>query len=240
MPRYKEVPKKLNASEVSPSMTEYKNLLASYQGLVDRLRQNAWTETEAENFEGTPERVMRLHAEMSATPDEIRAELNKQFQKVFPTEGSGEHGMVIQGPIILDSCCPHHLMPVRYHAYIAYIPKSGYQTRVLGLSKPTRVMRAVARRLVLQETLCDDLATLLYQPGTLPLFDEGHPPEFDLETDGAICTLVGVHTCMASRGAHCNAKTMQTSRRGSFAEDSTLEARFMQSVALMQATHPFD
>ena len=238
MPRYKH-PRNLASSEVGPGMREYQHLHDAYTSLVERLRGNAWTPTEAENFDGTAQRVMRMHEEMSATPDEIRAELNKQFQKVFPTEGDGEHGMVIQGPITLDSCCPHHLMPVRYQAYVAYIPKLGYQTQVLGLSKPTRIMRAVARRLVLQETLCDDLATLLYQPATLPLFDKEHPPEFELETEGSICTLIGVHTCMCSRGAHSDAKTMTTSRRGAFVDGGTLEARFMQSVALLNTVRPF-
>lgn len=207
-----------------------------YEGLVSELAKNAWTEAERANFDGTPERLLRLHAETNKSPEEIRAVLLKELNKTFPLSGDNEHGMVSQGPIVVNSTCPHHLMPARYHAYVAYLP-AAEDTRVLGLSKPARLLQAIASRFVLQEQLCEYMADVLYDPQTLPIIHDDD--EIAFHSDGAIVSLIGIHCCMSCRGVLSNARTMSTTRRGAFVTDPSLEARFMQNMQILMNSNPF-
>lgn len=72
----------------------------------------------------------------------------------FPTTASGP---VIAAGIPLLFVCPHHLMPARGVAHLGFVPTG----RAPGLSRITRMVDVLSRRLVLQEDLTEQLAATL-------------------------------------------------------------------------------
>jgi len=219
---------------VNPT-TDENGVANALQVVVDSLIANAHTKTEAANFFGTAERVARMYTELSWSPTRMADELNAILNTTFPVDESEEAGMVVQGPIVVNSCCPHHLVFVRYHAYVGYLPKE--DNNVLGLSKLARIPDVLSHRFVLQEQLAKDIADALYSPARLAVMKMfGYKPAF--ETEGSIALLVGVHCCEACRGVRQDARTMVTERRGAF-RDETMESRFMQAVSIVRAERPF-
>ena len=61
--------------------------------------------------------------------DRCKQLLSRGFPEVY-------RGMIIQGPIMVDSMCPHHFENVLYEIYIGMIYKENF---VVGLSKIPRV-----------------------------------------------------------------------------------------------------
>lgn len=217
------------------------DLQDAYALLVDRLASQAWTQEDRDNFQGSAERVRRLHKDMGLSPVDIALILEKHMSKVFPSSVQ-ETGLLVQGPIQVSSACPHHLLPVQYNIFTGYLPDPSC---LLGLSKPARIISALANRFVLQEQLSADIAQALYNPSQLALYDvqsvkdaDIRPPAF--RSSGAIVLLNGIHTCMACRGVSSSASTITVHRTGIFAEDDgSMEARFFQLVQLAAHTRPF-
>jgi GTP cyclohydrolase I len=101
--------------------------------------------------------------------------------------------------------CPHHLLPVIYRISVAYIPR----TKVLGISKLSRICTLLARRPVLQEDLTHELADILHE---------------DLQSQGSAVYIEGLHMCMAARGVGAHEARLVTSGvRGVFLELATRE-----------------
>lgn len=85
---------------------------------------------------------------------------------------------VVATDIPLLFVCPHHLMPARGLAHVAFLPAG----RVPGLSRLTRLVDAVGRRLVLQEDIAPDIVGAL---------SDG------LGVQAAVARIEAVHTCVA-------------------------------------------
>lgn len=199
------------------------------------LAERALTPVEKENFRGSAARVARMYQEMAWTPHEIAEAIAAILKVAFPVGESAEAGMVTQGPIKLNSMCPHHFMPVRYNLYMAYLPVQG--GAVLGLSKLARIPEYLSKRFVLQEQLAKDIADVFYQPKAMALFEDSEP--FDFESEGSIAMLIGTHTCESCRGVNQDARTMVVERRGAFQDEGSLESRFMQAVDNLRIDRPF-
>lgn len=136
------------------------------------------------------------------------------LQKTFPARYSE---MVISKHNVAFGCCPHHLLPVIYRISVAYIPRS----RVLGISKLSRVVKLLARAPVLQEDLTHDIARLLHD---------------DLDSAGAGVYVEGLHMCMASRGVGSHETRVVTSAvRGAFLDQMATREEF---IKLVTASHP--
>ena len=115
-------------------------------------------------------------------------------------------GVVALRDISVATVCPHHLMPGLGRANVVYKPGA----RVLGLGAIARVVDACARRLVLQETIADDVVKALLEHAG---------------ARGAYCELTLVHGCLSARGA-CQANARATSfvRSGELSETEVLLA----------------
>ena len=109
-----------------------------------------------ENFRDTAPRAAKGLAEMTLCSDNVRKEVEAMLEKTFPAKYSD---MVISKHNVSFGVCPHHLLPVIFRISVAYIPR----TKVLGISKLSRISQLLARRPVLQEELTNDLAVLLHQ-----------------------------------------------------------------------------
>ena len=120
--------------------------------------------------------------------------------------------IVLVKDIELYSLCEHHLLPFVGKCHVGYLPRG----RVLGLSKVARIVDMFARRLQIQETLTQQIASTV------------------LEVTGAAGVGVIVeaqHLCMAMRGVEKQHSTMKTSvMLGDFRDNPPTRAEFLQLV----------
>lgn len=184
-----------------------------------------------------------------------RAEILREVATIlntgFPMDNPrADSGIITQGPILANSICPHHLLPVSYEIFVSYKPLSKSGSRVLGLSKLARLAVALTNRPVLQEQATLDIADALHytepaEYGVAVESDGQYRQRFsaaqckDLETqtdipqmwsDGSAVQLIGLHSCMSCRGARSSAHTLTTVLRGAFREHDSLKAEFYQGI----------
>jgi len=121
----------------------------------------------------TPRRVAKMWVrETLSYPDQPEVHL---------TEMDKEGDVVCLGPIGFASTCAHHLMPFTGHVWIAYLA----DTKLLGLSKFTRIVKAHSKRLHLQEKLTRDVLDTLVE---------------HLEPRAMLVVMRAGHGCVACRG----------------------------------------
>lgn len=205
------------------------DLIQAYEVIVGYLKGNTKDQALLSNFEGTEARCVKALLETCQSDAAISESLEKIISRIFPVhrEGSQSGGMITQGPITVNSCCPHHLYPVRYAAYVSYLPKDG---QVLGLSKLARICKLLGERPVLHEQLANDIADVLCksQSSQFP----------SLDSRGSAVMLVGTHMCMSCRGVKEDARTSVIELRSGF-WDTNMEDKFYQSVNSIKTGNTF-
>jgi GTP cyclohydrolase I len=100
-------------------------------------------------------------------------------------------GVVALRQLAVSTMCPHHLLPAHGHADVVYVPAA----RVAGFGAIARCLRAVTRRLVLQEPAGARMARLLVD---------------ELGARSAACRLRLAHTCLIVRGASETGAVVET------------------------------
>lgn len=216
----KDVSKKTAVKNKTPKLG-LADLENAYKVIVSFLETNTTQDDNKSNFYGTPLRAAKALMEMNKSDSEISKEVKHIIQKAFPIDRSGSDAeLIVQGPIEVNSICPHHLMPVMYEAYVAYIPDS-QNGSVLGLSKLSRLSVILGRRPVLQEKLAVDIAEVLCK--------QPHSAFPAVQSAGSAVSLVGIHCCMACRGITSDALTSTTILRGVF-KNNDMEAKFYQAI----------
>lgn len=218
-------------AEFDKLMLDKRNLTQAYKTIVDFLRSNTKNKDLLANFEGTEDRAVRALLETCSSDHDIQQSIAKIVQRVFPVDvaDKSHQGMVTQGPITINSHCPHHLMPVRFSATVSYLPKDG---RVLGLSKLARLAKVLGNRPVLHEQLASDIADVLYEGTPIGRSYAKHDPETmfsGVGSAGSAVQLIGIHCCMACRGVESDAKTSVVELRGAFWEPD-FESKFYQAI----------
>ena len=158
-------------------------------------------------MEKTPERVAGMYEYlfngMGRNTDEVWGER-------FTADNDG---IVAVKDIPFYSMCEHHMMPFYGKAHIAYIPDG----KVVGISKLARTVEVYARRLQLQERLCDQIADALFK---------------ELKPKGVMVMLEAEHMCMTMRGIKKpGTKTVTVSKRGDFADDDRLQDTFFNMLS---------
>ena len=140
-----------------------------------------------EGLLGTPDRVHRMYAELTAgyhvDPDRL---VNAAIYEVSYSE------MVVVKDIPFYSLCEHHLLPFFGTASVAYIPRG----RVIGLSKIPRIVEMFARRLQVQERMTQQIADFLNER---------------LGPQGVGVVVEANHLCAVMRGIRKPGTTMTTS-----------------------------
>jgi GTP cyclohydrolase I len=136
---------------------------------------------------GTPERVHRMYAELTAGyhVDPQRLMNGALFQADY-------REMVVVKNIPFYSLCEHHLLPFFGEAAVAYIPKG----RLVGLSKIPRIVEMFARRLQVQERMTQQIADFLME---------------QLQPMGVGVVLEATHLCSVMRGVRKEGTVMTTS-----------------------------
>ena len=151
-----------------------------------------------EGLAATPGRVARAYREWFAGYDQDPAAiLSRTFDEV-----GGYDEMVLLRDIPVQSCCEHHMAPIRGVAHVAYLPRK----RVVGISKLARLVDAYGKRLQIQERLTAEIA------GTLDRV---------LQPRGVAVIIEAAHDCMSSRGVGKQGAALVTRRfLGVYQEDS--------------------
>ena len=167
-----------------------------------------------ENFAETAKRAAKGLHELIHDQHQVKANVEALLAKTFPAKYTE---MVISKHNVAFGVCPHHLLPVIYRISMAYIPTS----KVLGLSKLSRLAKMLSRGPRLQEDLTHELADILHE---------------QLASQGSAVYIEGLHMCMAARGIGAHEARLVTSGvRGVFLELATRE-EFIKLVVSPQTT----
>jgi GTP cyclohydrolase I len=132
---------------------------------------------------------------------------------VFPNRKHVDE-LVISSGIKVMSVCSHHWQPINGTCAIGYVPRS----KVIGLSKFTRIVEWFSRRGQIQEELGEQIADFLV----------------DLLDPIALGVVISSkHYCMIARGveAHDSSEMTTSVMRGHLATNPTLRAEFLQLIA---------
>ncbi|MBO5760309.1 MAG: GTP cyclohydrolase I FolE [Lentisphaeria bacterium] len=120
--------------------------------------------------------------------------------------------MVIVKDIEFYSMCEHHMLPFFGRCAIGYIPRG----KILGVSKLARIVDVFARRLQIQERLCQQVADTIFE--TL------HP-------SGVGVVMEAQHLCMLMRGVEKQNSIMTTSSMlGSFRREQSTRMEFLNLI----------
>ena len=163
---------------------------------------------EREGLRGTPHRVARAYAELTAGLRQSPSEV------LTTTFDLGHDEMVLVRDIELWSMCEHHLVPFTGVAHVGYIPaESG---KITGLSKLARLVDVYAKRPQVQERLTSQIADLLNQ---------------QLKPRGVIVVFECEHLCMAMRGIRKGgSRTVTSAVRGLLRDDAKSRAEAMSLI----------
>ncbi|HET7823878.1 MAG TPA: GTP cyclohydrolase I, partial [Anaeromyxobacter sp.] len=162
----------------------------------------------APDVAGTPARVAEAWLQdlvdgYSQDPAEILAE----------SIPSRSRDLVAVTGIDYHSVCPHHLLPSRGLAHVAYVPGG----KVVGFGQIVRLVDALAHRLVLQEDLAGEIADALVE---------------HLGAKGAACLLDAEQLCMTVRGERrSRSRAHAESFAGSLAKDGAARRRLLALAA---------
>jgi len=153
---------------------------------IRRLIEYIGDDPNREGLRETPQRVIRSYDELFCGYSQDAS----RVLKVFNDDSCDE--MVVVKDIEVYSMCEHHMLPFFGRCHVAYIPDG----RVVGVSKLVRLVEIYARRLQIQERLCEQVTEAL---------------DKHLKPKGSACVIEAVHFCMTSRGVQKQHSKMITS-----------------------------
>jgi GTP cyclohydrolase I len=138
----------------------------------------------------------------------------------FPNDSKDRYEGMLVVRSELRSMCSHHHQPVSGVAYIGIIAAS----KLIGLSKYTRIAQWCARRGTLQEELCNDIAREIMRAT-------------DSENVGVY--IQATHGCCENRGIMAHSSLTQTTvLKGAFKDDPATKKEFMDNIKLQQDFAP--
>jgi GTP cyclohydrolase I len=160
------------------------------------------------DLDGTPRRV--AEAWLDDLVDGYRREPAEILADSVP--GAARDLVAVTG-IDYHSVCPHHLLPSRGVAHVAYLPGG----RLVGFGQLVKLVDCLAHRLVLAEDLARGVAEALVRHAG---------------ARGAACVLEAEHLCMTVRGARQpRTRAHAEAFEGALARDGALRRRFEALVA---------
>lgn len=151
----------------------------------------------------TPERYIKMMEELTT---------KQPFSYTTFDLPDDDTGMIVQGPIYVQSLCAHHTAPFRGEAWVAYIPGE----RMVGLSKLTRAVQNAGRQFSSQEEITANILNEL---------------ETELAPKGVAVQLKMQHDCMHLRGPKAHGVfTTTTKLSGAFKESAETRAEFLNAT----------
>ncbi|HEY6098268.1 MAG TPA: GTP cyclohydrolase I [Anaeromyxobacter sp.] len=158
----------------------------------------------AADLEGTPRRVAEAWLE-----DLVDGYAKDPAELLADSLPSAGRDLVAVTGIDFHSVCPHHLLPSRGVAHVAYVPGG----KVVGFGQIVKLVDALAHRLVLEEDLARQIADALVS---------------HLGARGAACLLDAEQLCMTVRGEkRARARAHAEAWAGTLARDGAARRRFL-------------
>jgi len=155
----------------------------------------------------TPERVMKALKFLTQGYHTSVADVINNA--IFTAE---VNNMVIVRDIEIYSLCEHHMLPFFGRCHVGYIP----DTKILGISKLSRIVDLFSRRLQIQERLTAQIAREISDT---------------IDPEGVGVVIECRHLCMMMRGVEKQNSVMTTSSvLGSFHEDPATRAEFLSLI----------
>jgi GTP cyclohydrolase I len=155
-----------------------------------------------EDLVGTPRRVARLWTELVVSGYDVDpAKLLGD-----PMLADGDTELVVVQDIPCHGMCPHHLMPWVGQATVAYLP----QDKIVGFGRLAELIHCFARRLTLQEQVCNDVVDALMT---------------HLDALGAACVITGQHNCLNVPDDKHGTRVVTASYRGELKTRPDLQAQ---------------
>lgn len=154
------------------------------------------------NFATTPQRVAKVYQEMFCPPETGWPVFEEDYTDIVIMKGH-----------TFFTLCPHHMLPVKLRASIAYLPNG----QVIGASKLVRMLHDANRLPMTQEKLT---AAAIAHIDELTGFT----------SRGAAIMMTGRHGCFEIRGVKSDAEMITCKFTGAFENDKDLQFRFMSLV----------
>ena len=175
--------------------------------LVRELLTEIGEDPNREGLMKTPERVAKAYAYLTSGYGLSTAQVVNDA--IFESHANN---MIISRDIEVYSLCEHHMLPFLGRCHIGYIPR----TKVLGLSKLSRIVDCFARRLQIQERLTAQIAEeLMTVTGA----------------EGVGVVMECKHLCMMMRGVEKQNSVMVTSSvLGSFRDEDATRLEFLNLI----------
>ena len=179
-------------------------IAAALRGLLQSMEMDP----ESKDLRDTPARVAQLWEDeflsgYAMEPKEILAN---------PVEGEEDPDAVFVTDLSYHSMCPHHLIPSKGRAHVAYIPDG----KIVGFGRIARLVACYTQRLTLQERATSQIADSLVT---------------HLHARGAGCVMEGQHLCLTIPGdKHDSSRVLTSAFVGEFKERSDLRSRLMAAA----------
>jgi GTP cyclohydrolase I len=121
--------------------------------------------------------------------------------------------MVVVRGIAIHGVCPHHLVPFRGIAHVAYVPGG----RLHGFGRIARLVDAIGHRLTYQEWMTRDIAEALVKHG---------------QAQGAACVIEAEQLCLLlGEDRRGDERVYTQAFAGCMAGDEQLRGEFMRAIA---------
>lgn len=138
------------------------------------------------DLRGTGQRVADAYI------DELCAGYTKDPKKILSEAAiAGATHLVIARALPVATTCPHHLMPSWGEGTVVFAPSE----KIVGLGAIAQALDACSQRLVLQETIGEDLVAAIFD---------------SLKPRWAACRLSLAHGCLTARGERAHHARVET------------------------------
>lgn len=176
------------------------------EALVTRMLEYIGEDPNREGLIETPKRVVKAWGEWFSGYGKEPVDVVKVFK------GDTSDEMIILRDIEFTSWCEHHMAQFTGRAHVAYIPDGC----IIGASKLARIVDLYAKRLQIQERLCNQVTAAL---------------EELLKPRGAACLIEAKHSCISSRGVGKQQSVFTTSSlTGIFKTNPATRSEFLHLV----------
>jgi GTP cyclohydrolase I len=180
--------------------------VAALQRAVQQFLRATGADPKNPDIKDTPRLV--AHAWTNEFLDGYGRQPKEALADFIPVPKGQRQEMVVVTGLTFRSVCPHHLLPWAGTASIAYVPGRW----LLGFGRFSTLLDILGHRLVLQETLAQDVVSEVMK---------------GLGARGAACMLRGEHMCMRMRGGgQRHAVTWAESYAGAFQKSAALRDSF--------------
>ena len=177
--------------------------------------QEVGADLSSEGLRETPMRAAKALLEMTEGARMDTDQLTKQF-KAECTQAICHDIVIVEG-IREVGLCEHHLLPILMSITIAYVP----DTRILGLSKLSRIAGYFARRWQNQERTAHRIAEFI---------------ERIVEPLGVAVLIEGKHLCALARGVRDTQSIMKVNvMHGVFQKDPHARAELLMQLGAKKA-----